>query len=82
LDFANSSIDDALGHYYWELFPKQDSPLAGCLVGKNFDTLNCNHKLTLTIGNKTFSSQSFAIFDPQQQFLYSVHLTTPFGKGV
>jgi len=74
LGFANCSINEAVGRQYWDIFPKQDEPLLGCISHSESDQLNCSHKLTLTIDDKILSSQSFAIFDSQQKFQYSVHL--------
>lgn len=74
LVLSNSTIDHAIGRFYWDLFPKQQGPLSGCIAHTDSNNLACHHKLTITTDNKIFSSQSFAIFDPLDQFLYSVHL--------
>ena len=74
LELANCTIDNAIGAFYWDLFPKQQGPLSGCLVHTADNMPNCDNKLILATDNKIFSSQSIAIFDHLEQFLYSVHL--------
>lgn len=74
LELAHCTIEDAIDQYYWNLFPKQQGPLSGCIVHPDSDNCSCHHKLTITVDDKIFSSQSFAIFDPLDHFLYSVHL--------
>lgn len=74
LKAAACTREQAIGRPYWQVFPKQQGPLSGCIAHTHSHQLDCDHRLTLTTDEKIFSSQSFAIFGPQQEFLYAVHL--------
>ena len=76
LERANCTLAQALGQFYWDVFPKQAGPMLGCLSNSiDGETVSCTHDLgDLTIDEEIYRSQSFVINTPQGNYLYSLHL--------
>jgi len=75
LKLAGCSLGEASGCYYWDLFPKQENPLPGCLdgIGQTEDNF-CATEMDVAVGDVIYRSQSFVINDQQGHYLYSMHL--------
>ena len=75
LTLTQCTLSEAVGCYYWDLFPRQDGPLPGCIDGLRDDRGNfCAKEMDITIGDAIYRSQSFVINDQQGDYLYSMHL--------
>ncbi|MDX2494909.1 MAG: EAL domain-containing protein [Desulfuromusa sp.] len=75
LKLAGCSLEEASGQHYWNLFPRQDTPFAGCLEEiKGNGEHSCAQTIDVTIDEIIYRSQSFVINDPQEKYLYSLHL--------
>lgn len=64
---------EAIGKYYWEVFPLGSGPLPGCkdaVSGKSCTSARDE----VSVGEKCFLSNSYVIRDGQGQPLYSLHL--------
>ncbi|MCK5912303.1 MAG: PAS domain-containing protein, partial [Desulfuromusa sp.] len=74
LDLAECTFEHAFGHFYWEVFPKQDSALPGCLESFSGGGEECQIiEQDVLVDDKIFRSQSFAIYSDQGVYLYSMH---------
>ena len=75
LDHAGVSLDEAVGTVYWNLFPRRNMPMPGCLCKphelKEKDT---PRECMLEIGERIFRSQSFSVRNPEGEYLYGMHL--------
>lgn len=62
------------GKPYWEVFPKGDGPLPGCLIAiTDPETRECRDEV-LTGKGEIYLSRSFAIRSRQGEYLHSVHI--------
>lgn len=70
--FAGMPMDELLGRPYWQVFPKNDGPIASCIhareVGEQRD-----EEFTLENG-KIFTSSAFPITDDSGLTQYSLHI--------
>ncbi len=74
LELAGSGNGEVFGKFYWDVFPKQAGAIPGCLDA----THSCgeeNHHIEqdISVGERIYRSQSFAIYDEKKNFLYSIH---------
>ena len=75
LILAECSLDSAYGQFYWDLFPRRETPLPGCLDGVGDELRHfCSQEMDVTVADQIYRSQSFVIRDQQQRYLYSLHL--------
>ncbi len=75
LDLAGSTIEKACGRFYWDLFPKLDTPLPGCIDNiQNDGAKFCAKELDITSGDRIYRSQSFVVYDQHGEYLYAIHL--------
>ena len=74
LDLAECSFEHAFGQFYWDIFPKQKGPFPGCLDGTQGVGAECQTIAPdVMVAGKVFRSQSFATYDDQGAYLYSMH---------
>ena len=74
LDLAESSYEAAFGSFYWDVFPKMEGPLPGCLDSAQGRNHGCTfQEQDVVVADKIFRSQSFPIYDGEGGYLYSVH---------
>ncbi len=74
LDLAECPVADVYGQFYWDVFPRREGALPGCIDAIQEDASECLPiQQDVTVDGQTFRSQSFAIFDDQEKYLYSVH---------
>ena len=69
---AGLAAEELLGRRYWEVFPRLAGPLTGCLHSLE-DEAEGEEQISLEDG-RTFQSRTFPIYDPQGNYLSSVHL--------
>ncbi|MEA3544416.1 MAG: EAL domain-containing protein [Thermodesulfobacteriota bacterium] len=74
LNLAECSFKHAFGKFYWNVFPKRKRALPGCLecalgCGAGDQTVEQD----VLVNDKVFRSHSFAIYDDQEKYLYSMH---------
>ncbi len=75
LKLAGCTLNDASGRYYWDLFPKQEEPLPGCIEAIRTDKeVYCSKEANITVGEMVYRSRSFVINDQEGNYLYSMHL--------
>lgn len=74
LERAGVTEAEALGHPYWEVFPKRDGPLASCLhaLEKAEEEEEEEEEVRLP-GGEVFLSRSAAVLDPAGHYSYSLH---------
>ncbi|MBU0592157.1 MAG: PAS domain-containing protein [Gammaproteobacteria bacterium] len=68
---AGMSFRQIIGQPYYEIFPKADAPLPGCL--RTLETLEVAED-EVRDGDASYRSRSFAIRDMRGAYLYSVHV--------
>lgn len=72
---ANCTMEQALGQLYWDIFPKLDNPLPGCINETHHDnSKSCAQEMDITINDKVYRSQSFVVNDKQGRYINSMHL--------
>jgi len=75
LQRANCTIEAVYGRSYWEVFPKMELPLSGCIVGDgDVGAEGCAAEVDLQVDGQIYRSQSFVVKDDQGGFLYAMHL--------
>jgi PAS domain S-box-containing protein len=73
LRIVGKKLEEITGHYYWEIFPRLDGPMASCLQGHGSGALVHEEEILLESGI-TYSSHGYLINDAQGDYLYSVHI--------
>ncbi len=74
LKLAECSFENAFGQFYWDIFPKQQRALPGCFVDIAKGKADCQTvEQDVLVGGRTFRSQSYAIYDDLESYLYSMH---------
>lgn len=70
---AGLDILDTIGKFYWEVFPRRDGPLPGCVfaIDKNTET---EEIIEINSGKAIFHSRSFPVHGVRGEHLYSVHV--------
>jgi len=68
---AGRDIRDVIGRCYWEMFPRLDGPLAGCLRAVEEQQQSDEE---IQIGGETFICRNYPIRDAVGNYLYSLHL--------
>lgn len=75
LNLAGLPLEEASGRQYWTLFPRQESPLPGCLESlADYRPEACSEELDVGVGDRIYRSRSFVVRGAQEQFLYAMHL--------
>ena len=74
LEKANCTNAEACGQYYWQVFPKMDVPLVGCVVKGSDASEGCRQDVDLHVDGQIYRSQSFVVNDVDGNYLYSMHL--------
>ncbi len=75
LQLAGCTLEAASEHYYWELFPRLDTPFSICMGDVENGAENfCAEETEVTVGEMIYRSRSFVINDQQGNYLYSMHL--------
>ncbi len=67
------SRDEALGRVYWELFPKWDGPLEGCVESLETKRASKASEITTDAG-EVFLSRSFVVLGDDKHYKHSVHI--------
>lgn len=71
---AGVTAPDALGRLYWEVFPKGNQPMSGCLATTgNFEVKSSDEVI---VGNKVFLSQGFRVIDKSNNPPIFFHVLT------
>ena len=74
LALAECSFEAAFGCFYWDIFPKREGPLPGCLDLSQGKNIGCSfQEQDVVVDDKIFRSQSFPIYDGEGTYLYSMH---------
>lgn len=72
LSHAGLSAEEALGRFYWEVFPKGDGPLPNCL--RNMRQQGLGSKDEIHVGDSIFYSRAFTVEDESGRFDSAVHV--------
>ncbi|MES9963551.1 MAG: HD domain-containing phosphohydrolase [Candidatus Sedimenticola sp. 20ELBAFRAG] len=67
------SRDEVLGRVYWELFPKSDGPLDGCVEALETKRASKASEITTDAG-EVFLSRSFVVLGDGKHYKHSVHI--------
>lgn len=67
---AGMSVQDVIGKYYWEVFPRLSGPLPGCL--RTLSEHRTEDKVMLEDG-RTFISRNIAVYTDDRNYQFSVH---------
>lgn len=70
---AELPFNQIIGHPYFEIFPKSDSPLPHCMKTMG-DVRSSRSEDDIQIDGSSFRSRAYSLTDEQGQYLYSVHL--------
>ena len=70
---AGMTLQDLLGKPYWEVFPKQNGPLASCKAANEGGDDHAEEDFQTPSG-ETWSSRSSVIRDERGNYLFSFHL--------
>ncbi|MEE4254405.1 MAG: EAL domain-containing protein [Desulfuromusa sp.] len=74
LDLAESSFDEVFGQFYWNVFPKNETALPGCIESLQNEDVDCRTtEQDVQVNDRIFRSQSFTIEDDNGAYLYSMH---------
>ena len=73
LELAGCSFDVAFGQFYWNVFPKREGALPGCLESASKDDSQHLLEQDITVDDRIYRSQSFPIYDDEGKYLYSLH---------
>jgi len=74
LDLAECTLDEIFGKFYWKVFPLRKNALPGCLEISQDSRANCSlNEQDVAVGEQIFRSQSFAVYDRDNSYLYSMH---------
>lgn len=75
LERANCTIMEAYGQFYWQVFPKLDGPMDGCVV-KLWEekSVGCEGVSDLVIDEQVYRSHAFVVKGGEGEYLYSMHL--------
>ncbi len=75
LDTAGVSLEQAVGEYYWTVFPRRNMPLPGCLCTPHeINEKSRVTEMTLQVDDRMFRSQSFVVRNREGGYLYGMHL--------
>ncbi len=75
LNRANCTLGEAYGRFYWEVFPKLDRPMNGCVIdAAQGNSSGCERESDLVVDNQVYRSQAFVVKGSNGEYLYSMHL--------
>jgi len=75
LNQANCTIGEAYGKFYWQVFPRLDGPMDGCVIDLG-DTQHagCERERDIFIDDQVYRCQAFVVKGDSGEYLYSMHL--------
>lgn len=71
VELAGCSVDDVVGRYYWELFPRGDGPTPACREGLH--ELGAAHE-EMALDGRDYDCFYYAVTDESGTFRYSIHV--------
>lgn len=74
IEIAEIGIEQVVGQRYWDVFPRQDEAMPGCLERATLSDPSGSLDTNMVLGNKTFRSRAFSVQNAKGEYLYSLHL--------